>query len=300
MLFSIGSRFNDRITGDLNEFAPKAQIIHIDVDTASISRNVVVDVPVVADAKLALSKLNEWAEKIDTAAWMEQIKAWDAKYPMNMPKKTEMCPQAVIEGINEVFPESIVVADVGQHQMWASQFIELNGKKQFFTSGGLGTMGFGFPAALGAKIACPKKDVVCVTGDGGFQMNMQELATSVTEDAPVVVCLMNNGYLGMVRQMQQLFYGKRYEITCLKRHATCSPQCKGPGPQCPEYAPDFMKIAESYGLTGIRVEKAEDIVPALKKAKKSKGTVIVEFMIGWEEIVLPMVKGGSPIYDMIL
>lgn len=301
VLFSIGTRFNDRITGDLNDFAPKAQIIHIDIDTASISRNVVVNVPIVADAKLALEKLNEWATEIETKDWILEIHKWDQRYPMSMPKQDGLTPQKIMEAINDSFEEAIYVTDVGQNQMWATQFLELDQKKQLITSGGLGTMGFGFPAAVGAKIACPKKPVICVTGDGGFQMNMQEMATAVIENAPVVICLLNNQYLGMVRQMQQLFYGKRYEATCLRKRSTCPKQCKGPGPQCPEYAPDFIKIAESYGAQGIRVTKEEEILPALEAAKKCTDVpTIIEFMIDWEDIVLPMVKGGSPIYNMIL
>jgi acetolactate synthase-1/2/3 large subunit len=301
VLFSIGTRFNDRITGDLNEFAPNAKIIHIDVDTASISRNVVVDVPVVADAKKALRKLNEWAAPVDTDEWRAKIKEWDDEYPMSMPDSEGMTPQKVMEGINEVFEEAIYVTDVGQNQMWATQFLELNEKKMMITSGGLGTMGFGFPAALGAKIARPQKPVVCVTGDGGFQMNMQEMATAMCEQAPVVICLLNNTYLGMVRQMQQLFYGKRYAATCLNRRITCPADCKGPGPQCPEYTPDFVKVAESYGAHGIRVTEADQIIPALKQAASyTDGPTIIEFMINYEDIVLPMVRSGNPTYDMIL
>ena len=300
VLFSIGTRFNDRITGDLNEFAPNAQIVHVDIDTAAISRNVVVDVPIVADANLALEKLLEWAEPQDTEEWLNQIREWDRENPLEMRRDKGMTPQMVMEQINEQFPEGIVVTDVGQHQMWAAQYIELNEKKQYITSGGLGTMGFGFPAAIGAKIGCPGKPVVCITGDGGMQMNLQELATAMTQEANVIVCILNNYYLGMVRQMQQLFYGKRYKATCLRRRKNCPNDCKGPNPACPPYEPDFVKLAESYGACGIRVTKEEEIAPAFEKAKEQKVPVLIEFMIAAEEIVLPMVKGGNPMTEMIL
>ena len=301
VLFSIGTRFNDRITGDLNEFAPKAEIIHIDVDTASISRNVVVDVPIVADANMALEKLNEWAEPKNLNKWMDEIKEWNAENPLEMRRDKGMTPQIIMEHINKHFKDGIYVTDVGQHQMWATQYLEMGEKNTMITSGGLGTMGFGFPAAIGAKIANPDKDVVCISGDGGMQMNIQEMATAVTEGANVTVCILNNYYLGMVRQMQQLFYGKRYSATCLRRRATCPANCKGPNPACPPYSPDFVKLAESYGAYGIRVEKVEDIDKAFEEAKKHKDApTVIEFMISTDEIVLPMVKGGNPMSEMIL
>ena len=300
LLFSIGTRFNDRITGALSEFAQDAGIIHIDIDTASISRNVMVDVPIVCDAKAALEKLNEWAEPQDTASWRKKIADWEKENPLEMRRDLGLCPQSIMEGINEVFTEGIVTTDVGQHQMWATQFINLNSNKQMITSGGLGTMGFGFPAAIGAKIGRPEADVVCITGDGGMQMNMQELATAVVEKVKLTVCIINNGYLGMVKQMQQLFYGKRYKITCLKRNVDCPDECKGPGPQCPEYVPDFVKWAESYGALGLRVTDPTQIVDALKEAKASDKTTIIEFIIASDELVLPMVKGGDAMSEMIL
>ena len=301
LLFSIGTRFNDRITGDLNEFAPNARIVHIDVDTSSISRNVVVDVPVVADAGLALEKLLEWAEPKKTASWRKQIEEWNQENPLEMRRDRGMSPQMIMEHINSNYPEAIYVTDVGQHQMWATQYLELDSKSKLLTSGGLGTMGFGLPAAIGAKIANPDKEVVCISGDGGLQMNIQELATAVVQGAGVTICVLNNYYLGMVRQMQQLFYGKRYSATCLRRRVTCPAECKGPNPSCPPYTPDFVKLVESYGGIGIRVEKEEDIDAAFAEAKKHKGLpVIIEFMIATDEIVLPMVKSGNPMSEMIL
>ena len=301
LLFSIGTRFNDRITGDLNEFAPKAQIVHIDIDTASISRNVVVDVPVVSDAKLALEKLAEWAEPKKHKAWIEEIKAWEEENPLEMRRDKGLSPQMIMEHINKNYPEGIYVTDVGQHQMWATQYLELGPENQLITSGGLGTMGFGFPAAIGAKIANRDKDVVCISGDGGMQMNIQEMATAVTQGANVTICVLNNYYLGMVRQMQQLFYGKRYIATCLRRRPGCPRDCKGPNPACPPYTPDFVKLAESYGAYGVRVDKEEDIDAAFAEAKKhTDAPTIIEFMISTDELVLPMVKGGNPMSEMIL
>lgn len=301
VLFSIGTRFNDRITGDLNEFAPNAKIVHIDIDTAAISRNVVVDVPIVADAKLSLEKLNEWAEPKNTKHWLEEIAAWDRENPLEMRRDKGMTPQMIMEGINAEFDSCVITTDVGQHQMWATQYLHFGGEKKFITSGGLGTMGFGFPAAIGAKIANPDKPVICITGDGGFQMNMQEMATAVTEQAPVIVCLLNNQYLGMVRQMQQLFYGKRYEATCLRRRITCPANCKGKNEACPPYLPDFMQLAKTYGAHGIRVEKEEEIIEALREAKTyTDAPTIIEFIISSDELVLPMVQGGNPMSNMIL
>ena len=301
VLFSIGTRFNDRITGDLNEFAPKAKIIHIDIDTASISRNVVVDVPIVADANMALEKLLEWAEPKKTSAWKNQIEIWENENPLAMRRDKGMTPQMIMEHINSNFPKAIYVTDVGQHQMWATQYLELDEDSRLLTSGGLGTMGFGLPAAIGAKIANPDKDVVCISGDGGLQMNIQELATAVVQGAGVTICVLNYYYLVMVRQMQQLFYGKRYSATCLRRRKSCPAECKGPNSSCPPYTPDFVKLVESYGGYGIRVEKEEDIDAAFAKAKEHRDVpVIIEFMIATDEIVLPMVKSGNPMSEMIL
>ena len=301
VLFSIGTRFNDRITGDLNEFAPNAKIVHIDIDTASISRNVVVDVPVVADAAVALEKLLEWTEPKKTEKWLSQIRSWDEENPLVMRRDRGMSPQMIMEHINQEFPHSIYVTDVGQHQMWATQYLQLDKGSQLITSGGLGTMGFGFPASIGAKIANPDKDVVCITGDGGFQMNIQEIATAVTQGTGITICLLNNYYLGMVRQMQELFYGKRYSATCLRKRPSCPSDCKGPSDACPPYVPDFVKLAESYGAYGIRVTKEEEIDAAFAEAKKhTDAPTVIEFMIATDELVLPMVKSGNPMSEMIL
>ena len=301
VLFSVGTRFNDRITGDLEEFAPNAKIVHIDIATASISRNVVVDVPVVSDARLALETMMDWAKSRSTKAWRDTIAAWEKENPLGMREDKGMSPQMIMEEINQAYDSGVVVTDVGQHQMWASQFLAFGPEKRFITSGGLGTMGFGFPAAIGAKIGRPDADVVCISGDGGMQMNIQELATAVVEEVPVTVCILNNYYLGMVRQMQQLFYGKRYSATCLRRRRSCPADCKGPNKNCPPYEPDFVKLAESYGAHGIRVTEASEIAHALAQAKANKDApTIIEFLIATDELVLPMVKSGNPMSEMIL
>ena len=289
VLFSIGTRFNDRITGELDEFAPKAKIVHVDIASASISRNVSVDVPVTADAGIALERLVEYAEKINTEKWLSKINEWENEHPLSMPNaKVGVSPQEICESINAVFPDANIVTDVGQHQMWASQFITLNKGQEFITSGGLGTMGFGFPAAIGASIGNPSKRVVLITGDGGFQMNMQEMATAMSAKTPIVICIFNNSNLGMVRQMQQLFYGKRYEITDLTSEDG-------------NYYPDFIKWADSYSCKAIRVLNSEDIMSALEAARSNTdGPTIIDFAVSPDDLVLPMVKSGTPLSEMIL
>ena len=219
LLFSIGTRFNDRITGKLHSFAPKAQIVHIDIDTAAISKNVQVDVPIVADAKEAIDKMLEYVTECDTEKWRAQVETWKEEHPMKMKRKPIMTPQDVIDTINKVFDAAIIVTDVGQHQMFTAQFIEITHKKQLLMSGGLGTMGYGLPGAIGAKIGNPDTPVISISGDGGMQMNIQELATAVLEELPIISCIFNNNNLGMVRQWQKLFYGKRYSMTCLRAGA---------------------------------------------------------------------------------
>ena len=303
VILAVGARFDDRVINGPSKFCPNAKIIHVDIDAAAISRNVVVDVPIVADAKTALEHMMEWVEEKDTSEWLKQIEQWQQENPLEMRRDKGMSPQMIMEGINKTFAndDATYVTDVGQHQMWASQFLDVDEKHHIITSGGLGTMGFGFPAALGAKMGNPEKDVICITGDGGFQMNMQEMATSVVQKAPVIVCILNNYYLGMVRQMQQLFYGKRYAATCLRRQKGCPDFCKGPNDNCPPYVPDFMQWAKSYGAHSIRVTKEEEILPALEYAKNNKdASTVIEFMIATEDIVLPMVPGGKAMNEMIL
>ncbi len=312
LLFSIGTRFNDRITGMLVEFAPKAKIVHIDIDSASISKNVVVDIPIVADAGQAIEKMLEETtlsegkktapqKKANRALWLGQINLWKQEHPLGMALDAGITPQKIIGKINGLFPEAIVVTDVGQHQMWTTQFLEIKEGKQLLTSGGLGTMGYGFPAAIGAKLGNLEKPVICISGDGGMQMNIQEMATAVTQELPLILCIFNNSRLGMVRQWQKLFYGKRYSSTCLRSRKNCSRGCGIANSQCPAYSPDFIKLAESYGAYGIRVESEEEIEAALLQAlRNKKAPTVLEFMIDSEELVLPMVQGGKPLNNMIL
>lgn len=301
VLFSIGTRFNDRITGKINEFAPHAKIIHIDIDTASISRNIQVDIPIVADAREAILKMLEDAKPLPVEEWKRQISEWKEEYPIHMKKYQGMTPQIILEEINKMFPESIVVTDVGQNQLWTTQYLELDEKRQLLTSGGLGTMGYGFPAAIGAQIGNPDKTVICVSGDGGMQMNIQEMATAVALELPVIICVLNNGYLGNVRQWQEMFFDKRYSSTCLCYRRSCERDCMNRDKKCPKYSPDFVKLAESYDAAGIRVERTEDIRPAFERAKANKNSpTLIEFIIEREANVLPIVPGGNAIKDMIM
>ena len=298
LLFSIGTRFNDRITGKLHAFAPHAEIIHIDIDTASISRNIHVDVPIVADAKEAITKMAEYVEKCNTGKWLSTIDTWKSEHPLTMKKRQLMSPLDIINEINRQYDEAILVTDVGQHQMLVSQYAAIAEKKKLIMSGGLGTMGYGLPGAIGAKIGNPDTPVIMVSGDGGMQMNIQELATAVLEELPIVCCIFNNTYLGMVRQWQKLFYGKRYSMTNLRSGALSR---RTDGQEYPEYTPDFIKLAESYGAKGIRVTETEEIAAAFEEAKKNtKRPTIIEFIIDPEEMVYPMIKPGGTLADMIM
>ena len=298
VLFSIGTRFNDRITGKLHAFAPKAQIIHIDIDTASISRNIHVDVPIVADAKAAVIKMNEYVEECKTEKWLAKVEGWKQEHPLDMKKHGSMGPKDIIDEINRQFDEAIVVTDVGQHQMFAAQYTELTAKKKLIMSGGLGTMGYGFPGAIGARLGNPDTPVIAISGDGGMQMNIQEFATAVLEELPLILCVFNNTYLGMVRQWQKLFYGKRYGMTNLRSGALFR---RTNGEEMPEYTPDFVKLAESYGAKGIRVTEKEEIAAAFEEAKKNaKVPTLIEFIIDPEEMVYPMIQPGGTLEEMIL
>ena len=298
LLFSIGTRFNDRITGKLHAFAPKATIVHIDIDTASISRNIHVDIPIVADAKAAIEKMNEYVEPCGSEKWLGKIEGWKKEHPLDMKKHGAMGPKDIIDAINRQFEEVIIVTDVGQHQMFAAQYTEITEKKKIIMSGGLGTMGYGFPGAIGAKLGNPDTSVIAISGDGGMQMNIQEFATAVLEELPLVLCVLNNTYLGMVRQWQKLFYGKRYGMTNLRSGALFR---RTNGEEMPEYTPDFVKLAESYGAKGIRVTKPEEIEQAFEEAKKNtKVPTLIEFIIDPEEMVYPMIKPGGTLEEMIL
>ncbi|MBM3246547.1 MAG: acetolactate synthase large subunit, partial [Candidatus Omnitrophica bacterium] len=273
---------DDRVTGRLDAFAPFAKIIHIDVDPASISKNVAVDVPIVGDARNVLGQLLEEIKKVpDTSEWHKAISSWKRKYPLTYKDSAKIKPQYVIEQIYEAAGDgAIITTEVGQNQMWAAQWYKYTAPRTFISSGGLGTMGFGFPAAMGVKLGCPDKTVIDIAGDGSIQMNIQELGTCVCNKINVKVAILNNGYLGMVRQWQELFYKKRYSQVCIT-------------------SPDFVKLAESYGALGIKVTKKEEVRPAIEKALATDNTVFIDFHIDPQENVYPMVPAGEAINRMI-
>ena len=305
LMFSIGCRFNDRVTGNVAKFAPHAKIVHIDIEAAAISRNVTVDIPIVADAKMAIRKILEHTEPMEHREWVEEVKSWDREHPLGIEVKMGVNPQRIIETLNKVYADrdTIFTSDVGQHQMWASQYLKLDATHRLIQSGGLGTMGFGLPSAVGAQIGCPGKAIVSISGDGGFQMNIQEMATAVNQELPLVNIVMNNNYLGMVRQMQHLFNNKRYTITCLRYHKSCKGKCGKPGWTCPEYSPSFVKIAEAYGSRGYLVTEdsqlEETIIKARDYAEEHNKPVIIECAVSPEELVLPMIRGGASFEEII-
>ncbi|MFH0771740.1 MAG: biosynthetic-type acetolactate synthase large subunit [Candidatus Omnitrophota bacterium] len=281
LIIAIGARFDDRVTGKIDEFAPHAKIIHIDIDPAAISKNVEVDIPIVGDVKCVLSELLKIVHKPDTKDWLEKIDNWKQRHPLEYKNDDKLKPQYVIQQICEATNgEAIIATDVGQNQMWAAQWYSYLRPRSFISSGGLGTMGFGLPAAIGAKIGKPDDVVFLISGDGSFQMNIQELATAVVNDVQVKVAILNNSYLGMVRQWQELFYKKRYSHTRLKN-------------------PDFVGIAQAYGAAGMRIAKKEEVRPAIEKALHTKNVVIMDFIIEEEENVFPMVPAGKAIDQMI-
>ncbi len=298
LLFSIGTRFNDRITGKLHAFAPNAQIVHIDIDTASISRNIQVDIPIVADAKAALTKMDQMAEPAHVEEWNREIEEWKKEHPLRAKARDALSPVDIIDEINRRFDDCILVTDVGQHQMLVSQYAQVTPRKQLIMSGGLGTMGYGLPAGIGARLGNPDRPVVVVTGDGGMQMNIQELATAVLEELPVIVCIFNNEYLGMVRQWQKLFYDRRYSMTDLRAGALTR---RTGFAEHPPYTPDFVKLAESYGAKGLRVRTREEIADAFRQAKENTlSPTVIEFLIDPEEMVYPMIQPGGTLEDMVL
>lgn len=292
LLISVGVRFDDRVTGRLESFAPEAKLIHIDIDPTSIRKNVSVDVPIVADCRLALQALRTEVEKVLESedlsqryvSWKEKLMAWNQAQPLCCPEGGEKIkPQAVVQKLYEITQgEAIITTEVGQNQMWATQFYRYHRPRTWISSGGLGTMGYGFPAAIGAQIAFPDKLVIDIAGDGSIQMNSQELATAVGYALPVKVIILNNGYLGMVRQWQELFYDRNYCSTCMHHN------------------PDFVRLAEAYGAEGYRVEKMEDLDQVLRKALASKNTTVVDVIVEDEENVYPMVPAGAGLSEMLL
>lgn len=300
LLVSIGARFDDRVTGKISEFVPKAQIAHIDIDPSAISKSVPVDIPVVGDVKHVLRELIPQVEARERKEWLEQVTAWKRKYPFTYdqdPKK--LMPQYVIEQIyNLTKGEAIIVTEVGQHQMWSAQYYQYTQPRTFISSGGLGTMGFGLPAAIGAQIGRPDKMVVDISGDGSAQMNFQELVVAVEHNVPIKVIILNNCYLGMVRQWQEMFYDKEYSATRLaqsKRGQNEKLKCRTDE----KYRPDFVKLAEAHGALGLRVQEKNQVVSALDKAFAHDGPVVVECMVEQEANVYPMVPAGASLTEMI-
>ena len=290
LIIAIGVRFDDRVTGKTDAFASQAKIVHIDIDPTSIRKNIPVTIPIVGDCKITLGILNDLIDQTDLGDlnnrrknWLNQIHEWKSTTPLAYEQKDSIKPQFVIEKLWELTKgDAIVATEVGQNQMWAAQYYHFDQPGRFITSGGLGCMGFGLPAAIGAQVACPDAIVVDIAGDGSIQMNIQEMATAVQCGLPVKVVILNNRYLGMVRQWQELFYEKRYACTCL------------------DHAPDFVKLAEAYGAVGLRATKPEEVEHVLSEGLSSPKTVIMEFVVEREEGVYPMVPAGAAITEMLL
>lgn len=301
VMISIGTRFNDRITGKLSTFAQNTKIIHIDVDAASISKNIKVDIPIVADATLAIEKLLEYLEPQDLKEWPVQLQALKEKEPVTQEHIEGLTPEKVIQYINDHYEKPIVSTDVGQNQLWTTQFLAVEGNHQLLTSGGLGTMGYGLPAALGAQMGNPQARVFAICGDGGVQMNIQEFATAMHYKLPVTLIVLNNGFLGNVRQWQQLFYDKRYACTNLLMDENSMVTRESIDNGEFDYVPNFVQLAEAYGAQGIRVTQIDELEAAFTKADNfKKGPTLIECIIPTELNVMPMVPAGKSLSDMIL
>lgn len=290
VIFALGTRFNDRITGCLQRFARDAHVIHVDIDPCSISKNVKAEIPIVGDVKNVLIEMISQFEKKnpciydeDKEKWLEQVAEWKNKKPSKIPTEGKLSAITVINSLYEMTKQynPIVCTEVGQHQMWTAQLFKFNKPRKFVTSGGLGTMGFGFPAAMGACAACPSELVLNIAGDGSIQMNIQELATCVDYGFKVINCIIDNGYLGMVRQWQEKLYNQHYSETKISH-------------------PDFVKLAEAYGVVGIKVEKEEEIIPAIQKALEAKAPVLIDFVTESSEMVYPWVLAGEPLTKVLL
>lgn len=286
LLIAVGARFDDRVTGKIAEFIPNAKVIHIDIDPASVSKTVPVDIPIVGDCRHVLAEMNRQVTAPDIREWLDEIDIMKRDHPLTYEKNngTDIKPQYVVEEIyRQTKGDAIICTEVGQNQMWAAQFYKYTEPRTFISSGGLGTMGYGFPAAIGAQLARPDKRVIDIAGDGSIQMNIQELIVAVQHRLPVIIAILNNGFLGMVRQWQQLFWEKRYSHTCI------------------DFAPDFVKLAEAYGAAGIRVEKNEDVATALQQALAiTDRPTIIDFRVSREENVYPMVPAGQSFKEIIM
>lgn len=300
LLISVGARFDDRVTGKLSEFAPLARVAHIDIDRSAIGKNVAADISLNCDVKKALEAVLERIQPLRHDDWTREISAWKEEYPFVYDQSEELIvPQYVIEQIDKSAKGGAIIStDVGQHQMWAAQFINHQKPRDFITSGGLGTMGFGLPAAIGAAFACPGRPVVCITGDGSIQMNFQELVVAVEHNLPVKVAILNNGYLGMVRQWQEIFYDKNYSAVGLSQH-------NRPGNEriatsmSESYLPDFVKLAEAHGAIGVRVTDPAKVLPTIDEALASPKVWVMEFRVTEEENVFPMLPPGGTVEEMI-
>ncbi len=303
LLVAIGVRFDDRVTGKLETFAKKAQIAHVDIDPAEIDKRIKTDIPVVGDAKSVITelltkissrKINEWNRKTD---------GWKEKYKLEYSQKgnNEIFPQYVIDRINHhADPDTILVTDVGQHQMWTALFYKQRKPRSFLSSGGLGTMGFGLPAAMGAATAFPERTIINISGDGSIQMNIQELATCAINRIPVKIAVLNNSYLGLVRQWQEFFWNGNYAKTCLRQNPECPESCSGPQQDCAvNYWPDLVKIAEANGLKGLRATRPSEVDSVLEEGLKTEGPVLMEFMVKKIENVYPMVPAGKSIDEIL-
>jgi acetolactate synthase-1/2/3 large subunit len=290
LLIAIGMRFDDRVTSKLDAFAPHAKVLHVDIDPASIDKFVKTNLSITSDCKPVLQLLNQWISddkfvipEAQTKAWHDQIHAWKKHAPMKYCQSDKIKPQYVVETLYRLTDgKAIITTEVGQNQMWAAQFYHYDYPNSFISSGGLGTMGYGFPAAIGAQVACPDRVVVDIAGDGSIQMNIQELATAVNYELPVKIVILNNGYLGMVRQWQELFYGRRYSHSNIRN------------------VPDFVKLAEAYDAVGLRATRPEEVEPTLRKGLDTDRTVVMDFVVEPEEGVYPMVSPGAALTDMVL
>jgi acetolactate synthase-1/2/3 large subunit len=282
LIVGLGARFDDRVAGDVKKFAPQARIVHVDIDPAEIGKRVNVDIPIVGDVKTVLEQINARIKFSERKTWLDQIARWKKEHPLRYKKEGGLKPQYILECVNAIRNRDLIVStDVGQHQMWAAQYIVSRNPRSFISSGGLGTMGFGFPAAIGAQVGAPEKTVIVISGDGSFQMNIQELATARTYHIPVKIFIFNNGYLGMVRQWQELFCAKRYSQTHF------------------EFNPDFVKVAEGYDIPGQVVRAPEEVGPAIETALSRKGPYLIDFRVAPEENVFPMVPAGKGICEIV-
>ncbi|TCK92747.1 acetolactate synthase large subunit [Natranaerovirga hydrolytica] len=301
LLIAIGTRFNDRVTLKISEFAKRGKIIHIDIDASELNKRILADVTMNCDGKEFIKKLLEKEYDIHHKEWLETIKGYKTKDKILKKISESYKPKNIIKKLSDTFTNDIVTTDVGQQQMWTAQNYAFNKPKSFLTSGGMGTMGFGLPSALGAAIGKEGERVISISGDGGFQMNMQELATIAQLELPIIIIVFNNAYLGMVRQWQQLLYDKKYSSTCLKRRKSCPPSCNQPTKDCPEYLPNFLTIADAYHIENYKVTNMEELNSTLNNVKNiNSKPVFIEIIIEQEDNVLPMVPSGSTLTEMIL